>query len=233
LYSMLSINPLTWVFLITGFTVGFGHCIGMCGPIVIMYSLKIKSEKSNWPHLLYHAGRITTYSILGGVMGITGSFTLVTAYIAGIQKGILIFSGILIIIMGLTTSGWLTKLPGLNHKSFLQRFLVEKFNYLTRSKSTFTYFPMGLLLGLLPCGPVYTVLLTSTRLGMQASDIYSGFIDGMLLMTAFGLGNVPALFIVGKLAGLEWIKRRDLIYKSSGIIMSLVGVYFVYKGMQY
>jgi uncharacterized protein len=230
---MLSINPLTWVLLITGFTVGFGHCIGMCGPIVIMYSLKIKSEKSTWPHLLYHAGRITTYSILGGIMGITGSFTLVTAYIAGIQKGILIFSGFLIIIMGLTTSGWLTKLPWLNHKSFLHRFLVEKFNYLTRSRSTFTYFPMGLLLGLLPCGPVYTVLLTSARLGMQASDIYSGFIDGMLLMTAFGLGNVPALFIVGKLAGLEWIKRRDLIYKSSGIIMSLVGVYFVYKGMQY
>lgn len=219
--------------MLTGFTVGFGHCIGMCGPIVIMYSLKIKSEKSNWPHLLYHAGRITTYSILGGMMGITGSFTLVTAYIASIQKGVLIFSGFLIIVMGLTTSGWLTKLSWLNYKSFLHQFLVEKFNYLTRSKSTFSYFFMGLLLGLLPCGPVYTVLIVSARMGMQASDIHSGFIEGMLLMTAFGLGNVPALFLVGKLAGLEWIKRRDLIYKSSGIIMSLVGVYFVYQGWQY
>ena len=230
---MLSINPVTWVLLLTGFTVGFGHCIGMCGPIVVMYSLKIKSEKSNWPHILYHTGRITTYSILGGVMGITGSFSLVTAYMTGIQKGVLIFSGILIVIMGLTTTGWLTKFSLLNDKSFLQTFLVKKFNYLVRSKSTFTYFPMGLLLGLLPCGPVYTVLITSARIGMQASDIYIGFFDGMLLMTAFGLGNVPALFIVGKLAGLDWIKRRDLIYKSSGIIMSLVGVYFVYKGIQY
>jgi sulfite exporter TauE/SafE len=52
-------------------------------------------------------------------------------------------------------------------------------------------------------------------------------------MLAFGIGTVPALFVVGKLAGLGWIKSRHKIYKISSVLMILVGVYFIIQGIRY
>ena len=82
---MSSIEALYLTFLTTGFVVGFGHCIGMCGPIVVSFSLNLKTKGVMVPNLLYHVGRITTYAVLGGIMGATGAFTLITAGIGGLQ----------------------------------------------------------------------------------------------------------------------------------------------------
>ena len=55
----------------------FGHCVGMCGGIVIAYSsTKIKNEWTKkiqaLTHLLYSFGRISTYMILGALFGLVG-----------------------------------------------------------------------------------------------------------------------------------------------------------------
>ena len=52
-------------------------------------------------------------------------------------------------------------------------------------------------------------------------------------MLSFGLGTVPSLILVAKLAGLGWLKRRDAIYKASAILMVTVGIYFVIKAIKY
>ena len=65
-------DPLYLIFLTTGFTVGFGHCIGMCGPLVVSLSLNLKGKHLLLPHLLYNTGRVITYTVLGGIMGATG-----------------------------------------------------------------------------------------------------------------------------------------------------------------
>ena len=61
------IDPLYPVFLATGFAVGFGHCIGMCGPIVVSLSLNLKDKNLLIPHLLYNSGRVVTYVVLGKI----------------------------------------------------------------------------------------------------------------------------------------------------------------------
>lgn len=226
-------DTLTWVFLTTGFTVGFGHCIGMCGPIVISMSMNLKAKNRFWPQVLYHIGRVITYSLLGGIMGVTGSFVMVTSRIALIQKGVLVFAGILIILMGILMSPWPAKFSCFSNGSGMQTFFSKTFGWLVRLKSTPVYFPLGLVLGLLPCGPVYTVLIASARAGMDAPDIYTGFAKGMTLMLAFGMGTIPALLLVGKLAGVRLFKQRQIIYKIGSIIMIGMGIYFVIKGIRY
>ena len=226
-------DTLTWVFLTTGFTVGFGHCIGMCGPIVISMSMNLKTGNTFWPQVLYHVGRVTTYSFLGGIMGVTGSFAMVTSGIAQIQKGVLIFAGILIVFMGVLMSGRLTRLSCFKEGTGILIFFSKAFGSLVTSKPTLAYFPLGLLLGLLPCGPVYTVLIASARAGMDTPDIYIGFMKGMVLMLAFGIGTIPALFAVGRLAGMGWFKQRQIIYKVASVIMIGVGIYFIIKGIRY
>lgn len=230
---MLSTDALYLVFLTTGFTIGFGHCIGMCGPIVVSLSLNIKDKNILIPHLLYNTGRTITYTVMGGVMGATGSFTAVTANIAGLQKAVLIFAGVLIVVMGLAMSGWLP-LGRIFGDSFNPGGMIARgFNRLTNRKSLFAYFPLGLLLGLLPCGPVYTALIGVARAGMEAKNATEGVLIGMGLMFAFGVGTVPALILVARLAGMGWLKSRQVIYKAGAVLMILVGIYFIIKAIRY
>jgi sulfite exporter TauE/SafE len=227
------IDPLYLIFLTTGFTVGFGHCIGMCGPLVVSLSLNLKGKNLFLPHLLYNTGRVLTYTVLGGIMGATGSFTLVAAHLAGIQKGALIFSGIIIIVMALAMSGWLP-LGRIFGDYYNPDGIISKgFRKLSQVKSTAAYLPIGLLLGLLPCGPVYTALLAAAGAGMNAAEPLEGIIKGMAVMMSFGIGTVPALFIVAKLVDMGWLKKRQIIYRIGTILMIMVGLYFIAQGILY
>ena len=217
----------------TGFTVGFGHCIGMCGPIAVSLSLNLKGRRVLIPHLLYNAGRITTYAILGGLMGLTGSFTRITSGIAHLQKGVMIFAGLVIVVMGIAMGGWIPIGRIFGDHSRLRGFLSKGFKRLSASGSPGTYYPLGLLLGLLPCGPVYVALITSARVGMESASAPGGIVKGMGLMLAFGLGTFPALFLVAKLTDLGWIRKRERIYKIGSILMAVAGVYLVVKGIRY
>jgi sulfite exporter TauE/SafE len=199
---MLSTEAIYFVLFTTGLAVGFGHCIGMCGPIVVSLSLSLKGRSVLVPHLLYNGGRITTYGLLGGVMGATGSFTRVVASIASLQKGVMILTGILIVVMGLAMAGWIPLGEIFGDYYNPQGVLARGFRKLSEARSAATYYPLGMLLGLLPCGPVYT-------------------------------GTVVALLLIAKLTDLGWLKRRDLIYKISSVLMVIVGVYFVIRAIRY
>jgi sulfite exporter TauE/SafE len=230
---MSSIDNLYWVLLSSGFLIGFGHCIGMCGPIVVSLSLNLKGKPTLLPHLLYNSGRITTYSILGGIMGLTGSFTIVASNIAHIQKGVMILTGLMIVFMGLVMSGFIRFDRLFSDDCNTKGIISSGFRKLSASNSILTYFPLGLLLGLLPCGPVYTALLSTARAGMESASPLEGFFTGMGLMLAFGVGTVPALLLMGKLTDLKWLKSREIIYKIGSGLMVIVGIYFVIKGIQY
>lgn len=230
---MSSTEPLSLVFLVTGFTVGFGHCIGMCGPIVVSLSLNLKGKNALLPHLLYNAGRIITYAILGGFAGLLGSFTILTSSILSLQKGVLIFAGVLVLLMGFAMGGWISFGRIFGDGDSSSSVFSKWFHRLSAARSPMVYLPVGLLLGFLPCGPVYTALIASARTGMDAAGALQGFLSGMVIMLAFGMGTVPALLLVGRLAGLGWIKSRGMIYKIGSVLMILVGIYFIIQGIQY
>ena len=104
---------------------------------------------------------------------------------------------------------------------------------LSAARSPFAYYPLGLLLGLLPCGPVYTALIAAAAAGTESTHALQGALHGAGLMLLFGIGTVPALLIVGNLAGLGWLKSRRIIYQIGAVLMIVVGIYFVIKGIRY
>ncbi|MBU0698637.1 MAG: sulfite exporter TauE/SafE family protein [Proteobacteria bacterium] len=230
---MSSIDTLLLVFFTTGFTVGFGHCIGMCGPIVVSLSLSVEDRSIFLPHLLYHSGRIITYGFLGSLMGVTGSFVQITARIAAIQKTVMISTGLLIVVMGFSMTGWIPL--GQIFKDYYNPdgFINRSFGRLSNIHSTTVYFAIGLLLGLLPCGPVYTALIAAVRVGMDTQEPVAAAFSGMGVMVSFGIGTVPALLLVARLASMGWLKNRDIIYKIGSVLMIAVGIYFVVKGIHY
>ena len=205
----------------------------MCGPIVVTFSLNLKEKSILVPHLLYHLGRIITYVILGGVVAVAGSFTMVAAHIERLQKGVMVFAGALIVLLGLAMAGWLPIGRIFGNHSSPGRWISKGFGRLLKVKSAIVYLPLGLLLGLLPCGPVYTALLGAARVGMEGNTIYQGMLNGMGLMAAFGMGTVPALFLVAKLADMGWLKSRAIIYKAGAVLMIVAGLIFIVKAVYF
>ena len=230
---MLSTDTLYLLYLSTGFTIGFGHCVGMCGPIVVSFSLNLKEKSILVPHLLYHLGRIITYVILGGVVAAAGSLTMVAAHLERLQKGVMVFAGALIVLMGFAMAGWLPIGRIFANHFSPGRWISKGFGKLLKAKSAIVYLPLGLLLGLLPCGPVYTALLGSARAGMEAHSVYYGMLAGMGLVGAFGMGTVPALFLVAKLAGMGWFKSRAIFYKAGAVLMIVAGLIFIVKAVRF
>jgi len=93
-----------WTIASIAFLGSFGHCIGMCGGIVIAYSSrKIDNKWSNimqgFAHLVYSSGRITTYVMLGAIFGAIGGVAQFNGYTTAAMT---IIAGIFMILAGLS-----------------------------------------------------------------------------------------------------------------------------------
>jgi sulfite exporter TauE/SafE len=55
----------------------------------------------------------------------------------------------------------------------------------------------------------------------------------MAVMMSFGIGTIPALFVVAKLVDMGWLKKRQIIYRIGTILMIIVGLYFIVQGIRY
>jgi hypothetical protein len=167
-------------------------------------------------------------------MGVSGSFLTTVAYIEDFQKGIMIFAGIVIILMGLGLAGWLP-LAWLTRRTDPTLSAPATF-FINKMRSVFSgnlpngaFFPMGMATGLIPCGLVYTALITTARAAMEAQNPVIGGLKGMLLMLLFGLGTLPALVLFGKLVNVIGIKMRARLYKLSALVMIAMGVLFLVR----
>lgn len=218
----------------SGFFGGFGHCLGMCGPIVASYCV-VMEDKRFLPHFLYNYGRMTTYIFLGGVLGFSGAFLGTIESIQFLQKSVMIIAGVVIIFMGLGLAGWLPFLKILQPADGGGRFSLFFSGWV---KSVFSgklplgaFYPMGIVLGFIPCGLVYTALITTARAGMEADNEIAGMLQGLLLMLLFGLGTLPALLLFGRLVNVIGVGIREKLYKLSAVFMICMGVLFLVRAL--
>lgn len=205
---------------LTGLLGGFGHCVGMCGPIVATFALRAHGGLTWSAHLLYHLGRVTTYTFLGALMGLGGSFVNTAGALAGIQNAVALLAGAVMVVMGfgiaapLAFTGRLEKGSGPLLKAAAPVF---------ESASPFRYFPLGLLFGFLPCGLSYAIFLGAAATGDP--------LRGYLFTFSFGIATVPALFLFGLLVNLVGARARGAIYRLGGIAIIVTGLYFIRRGI--
>lgn len=193
--------------------VGSGHCIGMCGPLVLAIP---GQRKGVAPHLLYHGGRVLTYGIVGGIVGglgsgighlaaATGSDPLKT--MAGIQMIFSVIAALFLIWFGLS------RLGVIKEPAWMSTALTQKVPGLdgAQGEGAGRMFLAGLALGLLPCGLSYAAFARS--LAAQ------GVASGAGLAFSFGLGTAPVLLIVGLGAAQFFRRYRRASDVLAGILM--------------
>ena len=206
----------------------FGHCLGMCGGIIIAYSsTKVDSSwgkvTQGFAHGLYSAGRIFTYVILGGLFGYLGGVAMFNNLANG---GLLVLAGTFMILSGLSLSGKIKFLTIIEHSLSSSNWYKNIFKKLIQSKTLFSFFVLGMLNGLLPCGLVYFFTVTAASTG---SAYY-----GALVMLLFGLSTVPALFSLGFFVGLyKNSKFRNIMMKIAAVSVILFGIYTIQQGYYY
>jgi len=223
---METVNILTIISI--AFLGSFGHCIGMCGGIVMAYStIKIKPESSkvskSIAHLLYSFGRVFTYTILGALFGALGGVVLFSNTANGI---LLIVAGLAMILAGLSLMGKIKFLTLIEHSFSSSSIYKKSFKNVLNSKSNVSFFLLGMLNGLLPCGFVYFFAITAAS---TADPLYGAFV-----MAIFGLSTIPAMFGVGFLASLASATSfRNMMMSLSSVAVLLYGAFTIYNGYDY
>jgi len=206
----------------------FGHCIGMCGGIIVAYSsTKIEDnwskQKQTVAHLLYSFGRVFTYVLFGAMFGYLGGVAMFNNLANG---SLLIFAGVFMILTGLSLAGKLKFLTVIEHSLSSSKWYQNTFRELLKTKSLLSFFILGMLNGLLPCGLVYFFAVTAAS---TASAI-----DGALVMLIFGLSTIPALFSLGFFVSIyKNTKFRNIMIKIAAVSVILFGSYTIYEGYLY
>ncbi len=184
---------------------GTGHCIGMCGPLVIAFPARGGKFAS---HLYYHLGRIFTYVVIGSIMGGIGAGLAGIAVATGgnyplwvtrIQLGVSIVAALFLLSFGLARlgiirePGWMAlaspdKIPG------YRKLLKSAF----AGKRQAEMFLLGMMMGLLPCGLSFAAFTRALPSGSP--------INGAVMVFLFALGTVPGLLLLG--TGASGLARR-------------------------
>jgi uncharacterized protein len=205
------------------------HCIAMCGGIVLSQGIKREDDESLpapdsgltrvtaglLPSLLYNGGRVVSYTLIGGAVGALGSLFGLSTALKGVMP---IFAGAFMLFLGVRMLGifpWLSRLrirfPGLG---------AGKVRAAASRRGPFV---IGLLNGLMPCGPLQT---------MQVYALGTGsFLAGALSMFLFSLGTVPLLLGFGAISALLSAKFNRRMLKASGVLVMVLGLVMFTRGM--
>ena len=195
---------------------GGTHCIGMCGGIVSALSMGVGSRPAL--HLAYNAGRIISYMLAGAIAGALGEASLALADQLPVRIMLLVLANLMLVALGVYLMGVTRAL------AFSERFGQKLWRHvqpLTRrflpARTVAQAFPLGLLWGWLPCGLVYSALVTAMTNG---SALHGG---GMML--AFGLGTLPNLLLAGLLAvRLKAYAAKPAVRIAAGLLVLAFGL---------
>jgi sulfite exporter TauE/SafE len=237
--------------LLPAFLIGLAggvHCIGMCGGIVSAFSIVSASPRrfpiavvtegtqvaagngnSQWMHMLsYNGGRIASYAVAGAIVGGAAQGLAILIDIQALRTVMFWTSNGILAMLGLYLMGlW----PGVARLEALGQSLWRRLQPLTPRlfplNSAPKLFAAGLIWGWLPCGMVYSMLLTAMLAGTASR--------GAMMMAAFGAGTLPAMFLIGfvglRIANLRHYKELRIVAGALVLAFGLLGLVRAAQGM--
>jgi uncharacterized protein len=203
------------------------HCVAMCGGISLSQSIKAtaaspmdeapqtaqtrSSPDRLAPGLLYNCGRVISYTIIGGIVGALGSAFNFSPTVKGAIAGA---AGLFMLYLGLKMLGVVPPLPKASR--LLPPGIRKRLDGARHSVVGRGPFAVGLLNGLMPCGPLQTMQLYALGTG--------SFLAGALSMFIFSIGTVPLMLAFGLAATLLPRRFLPVMVKASAVLVMFLGV---------
>jgi sulfite exporter TauE/SafE/copper chaperone CopZ len=204
------------------------HCMAMCGGINLSQCLprgdtpeETGISSSIRPALLYNLGRVISYTSVGFILGSAG-------YLLGgglglgmptLFQGILkLIAGVFMVLMGINMLGIF---PGLRKFQLnLTGSLTSKLG--AAAASSRRPLMVGLLNGLMPCGPLQSMQIVALASGNPLA--------GALSMFLFSLGTVPLMLGLGSLVSLLGQKYTRKMMSVGAMLVVVLGLAMLSQG---
>jgi sulfite exporter TauE/SafE len=195
------------------------HCVAMCGGYVALLSRPGQGTEPLLPLgalrarvAAAHAGRLTTYAVLGFAFGAAGGAAWSTAF-GSTQRILYVAANVMLLMLAAAIARGGVSLPALERAGLsVWRLASPVIRPVTQRRGLGGRFALGLLWGITPCGLVYSVLPVALFAGTG--------LDGALVMLAFGLGTLPSLvtagWVVGRVGG--FLPGRAMKLAGAGLV---------------
>ena len=204
------------------------HCVAMCGGIALSQSVaKLEGEQMSMdgssaapaegkikkllPGLLYNGGRVVSYTVVGGLVGALGA----AFSFSPVMKGIIAAAaGLFMVLLGLKMLGAFSGLPRMSR--IIPASLRSAAGRFSSALGKRGPFAVGILNGLMPCGPLQTMQLYALGTG--------SFFAGALSMFIFSVGTVPLMLVFSLAAAFIPKKFVPVMVKASAVLVMFLGV---------
>jgi sulfite exporter TauE/SafE/copper chaperone CopZ len=191
------------------------HCVAMCGGINLSQCIPKTEGSPVRASVLYNVGRVASYTVVGGIVGAIGGVITFSGAFKGVVQ---LLAGIFMVIMGVNMLGifpWLRKLQPRLPKALSGKISRES------GRSTSPFF-VGLLNGLMPCGPLQAMQLYALSTGSPLA--------GALSMLLFSLGTVPLMFGLGALSSLLSKRFTRKVMTAGAVLVTVLGLTMFSQG---
>ncbi|MEK9174412.1 MAG: sulfite exporter TauE/SafE family protein [Patescibacteria group bacterium] len=205
---------------VTSFIIGLiasvSSCLAIVGGLVLSLSAKVSQDNvsDTKTFILFHIGRLVSFAVLGGVLGVLGSAIGINFTFTSILG---LLAAIVMLLLGLNLIGVFAKNKIASPSGI--------FNFFRRIEhKTLTPLILGFATFFLPCGFTQS---------MQVSALGSGsFTSGLLIMLAFAIGTLPMLVLLSfGSASFAHGKHAPLFFKSAGVIVVGLGLFALLAGL--
>jgi sulfite exporter TauE/SafE len=171
------------------------------------------------PLALYHSGRLTSYAVIGFVVGLAGDLPVWNLAEQNVRGGLSLVAAIVLLISAVG----IPLLPRVVHRwSWMQR-LAAAHRKLSLAAGRRGRFGLGVANGFLPCGPVGAIALAAATSG---SALLSA--GGLVL---FGLGTTPALALVAFGVGAIAPGRQIVFRRVATVLLVLLAFQLSMRGL--
>jgi sulfite exporter TauE/SafE/copper chaperone CopZ/plastocyanin len=211
---------------VIGLTAGISTCMAIVGGLVAGFSAsyaEAHQHATRWerfgPNLFFNAGRLASYTVLGGVIGALGSAVKLSTGFTGL---LVAAAGMVMLYLGLKLTGISPKLSNLSlalPKKLGRAFGMKDQN---RGYSHKEALIGGALTFFLPCGFTQAVQIYAVTTGSFAS--------GAIIMFLFALGTLPGLLGVGALTSVLKGTPARIFFRFVGLVVLVLGIFNLANG---
>ncbi|OHA45833.1 MAG: hypothetical protein A2541_01435 [Candidatus Taylorbacteria bacterium RIFOXYD2_FULL_36_9] len=199
---------------IIGLIASVSTCMAVVGGLVLSMSANFAKEGDKVrPQILFHLGRLVSFFLLGGVIGILGS----SFELGGTGTFILSFIvAVVLLILGLNLLDifpWAKKL-----QPTIPNFIGKRMHGVKNLNHTLTPLLVGIITFFLPCGFTQSMQIYALSTG--------SFWTGALVMSSFALGTLPVLALLSfSSLGIHKKAQSGIFFKTAGLVVIFFGIF--------
>lgn len=211
--------------LLIGLVASVSSCMAVTGGLLVATAAKYNESTPDLsaaqrlkPHLYFNAGRIVSYTLLGGAIGALGSALTLSAQANGLLT---IAASVIMIVLGLQMLGLFPAFGRL--LPVLPKSFAHRLHELATRHTTGGAFALGAATFFLPCG--FTQALQLYVLGKGS------VMTGALTMLAFSLGTLPALLSLSALSSFAKGIVQGRFLRLAGAAVIVLGLLNIEYGL--